>query len=215
MGALFMGSMLYAQNVFDYPLSVRNSENFYNICRDLSGRSLTKGAFVQTRTIRNQSRPLVSTGDFIVVSELGMVWITKTPAPSITTLGRDYMIQSVPGGTGTRIDARGNEIYINMADTISSLFTGNVHRLTSGFDIFFMEDTAFGKTWSLGLVPKERTFRNYAERIVLEGYYAENAAVIRSIIIYERSGNSLSYLFNDQSFPDVLEPNEQAYFSAP
>jgi hypothetical protein len=214
---LFWGTaQLWAQtSVFDFPLSAQNPENFNAICEQLAGRPYTKGAFEQTRTLKKQNRSLVSSGDFIVAANLGLVWITKAPVPSLTTLGRDYMIQSVPGGTSTRIDAKGNDIYVNMADTISSLFTGNAQKLKSGFDNYYTEtQSANGKIWTVGLVPKERNFRNYAQRIVLEGFNGVEGAVIRLIVIQEKSGDSLTYAFSEQSFPANLETHEQAYFPA-
>jgi hypothetical protein len=214
---IFWGTaQLWAQaSVFDYPLSAQNPENFNAICAQLAGRPYTKGVFEQTRTLKKQKRSLVSSGDFIVAADLGLVWITKSPVPSLTTLGRDYMIQSVPGGTSTRIDAKGNDIYINMADTISSLFTGNAQKIKSGFENYYTETQGTGgKTWTLGLVPKERTFRNYAQRIVLEGFNGAEGAVIQLIVIYERNGDSLSYAFSEQNFPAKLETHEQAYFPA-
>jgi hypothetical protein len=214
---LFCGTtQLWAQaSVFDFPLSRQNPENFNAICAQLSDRPYTKGVFEQTRTLKKQNRSLVSSGDFIVAADLGLVWITKAPVPSITTLGRDYMIQSVPGGTGSRIDAKGNEVYVNMADTISSLFTGNAQKLKSGFDNYYTEtQNAERKNWTLGLVPKEKTFRNFAQRIVLEGFNGTEGAVIRLIVIHEKSGDSLSYAFSEQSFPTSLETHEQAYFPA-
>jgi hypothetical protein len=202
-------------SVFDHPLSAQNLENFNAVCAQLSSRPFTKGVFEQTRALKRQNRSLVSSGDFVVAADLGVVWITKSPVPSITTLGKDYMIQSVPGGTGTKIDAKGNEVYLNMADAISSLFTGNAEKLKSNFDNYYIEtQSANGKVWTLGLVPRERAFRNYAGQIVLEGLISGQTAVIRSIAIHERNGDSLTYVFSDQSFPSRLEAHEQAYFSA-
>jgi hypothetical protein len=217
---LFIGMLLlvamysWAQtSVFDYPLSAQNLARFDTVCAHLARRPYTKGAFVQTRTLSRQNRSLVSSGDFIIAADLGVVWITKSPVPSITALGRDYMIQSVPGGTGTRIDATGNDIFISMADTISSLFTGNAQRLKSAFDNYYLEVlTAEGNVWIVGLVPKDRTFRNYAQRIVIEGLLREQGAVIRSIVIFESSGDSLTYAFSQQYFPTALEDRERAYF---
>jgi hypothetical protein len=213
---LLLGTYSWAQSsVFDHPLSGQTLVRFDAICAQLASRPYTKGVFVQTRTLRRQNRSLLSSGDFIIAADLGVVWLTKSPVPSITALGRDYMIQSVPGGTGTRIDAAGNDIFISMADTISSLFTGNAQRLKSGFDNYCMEaQTVSGTFWTVGLVPKDRTFRNYAQRIVIAGFYVERGAVIQTITIHERSGDSLAYAFSEQSFPVSLETNEQAYFRA-
>ncbi|MDR0289558.1 MAG: outer membrane lipoprotein carrier protein LolA [Treponema sp.] len=200
-------------SVFDHPLSAQNLANFDAICAQLSSRPYTKGVFEQTRTMRRQNRPLVSGGDFIVAADVGLVWITKFPAPSVTTLGRDYMIQSVPGGTETRIEANGNDMYVSMAETISSLFTGNAEKLKQNFDNFYMEvRAANGKTWTMGLIPKDRTFRNFIQQIVLEGADGAQGAVVRSIAISERNGNSLTYAFSGQSFPAALEAHEKVYF---
>jgi hypothetical protein len=214
---LFWGNaQLWAQtSVFDHPLSAQSPENFNAVCAQLAARPYTRGVFEQTRTLKKQNRSLVSSGDFIVAADLGLVWITKAPVPSITILGRDYMIQSVPGGTSSKIDAKGNDMYVNMADTISSLFTGNTQRLKSGFDNYYTEvQSGDRKTWTLGLVPKEKNFRNYAQRIVLEGFNGAEGAVIQLIVIYEKSGDSLTYAFSEQIFPASLEAHEQAYFPA-
>jgi hypothetical protein len=213
--SLFIGTVqLTAQNsVFDHPLSAQNVAGFDAICAQLSSRSFSKGVFEQTRIIRRQNRPLVSSGDFIIAADLGVVWITKLPAPSTTTFGRDYMIQSVPGGTETRNNANGNDMYISIADTVSSLYTGNAERLKSSFDNYYTETaTANGKNWTIGLIPRDRTFRNYAQQIVIEGFDGGQGALILSIAIHERSGGSLTYAFSGQSFPAVLEAHEKAYF---
>jgi hypothetical protein len=214
-GTFLLGAMYsWAQNsVFDYPLSAQNLARFDTVCAQLARRPYTKGVFVQTRALSRQNRSLVSSGDFIIAADLGVVWITKAPVPSITALGRDYMIQSVPGGTGTRIDAAGNDVFINMADTISSLFTGNAQRLKAAFDNYYTEVLSAGvRIWTVGLVPKDRAFRNYAQRIVIEGVASEQEAIIQSIVIYESTGDSLTYAFSGQIFPNALEDRERAYF---
>jgi hypothetical protein len=214
LGLFLLGTYTWAQNpVFDHPLSTQNLVRFDTVCAQLARRPYTKGIFVQTRTLSRQNRSLVSSGDFIVAADLGVVWITKSPVPSITALGRDYMIQSVPGGTGTRIDAAGNDIFISMADTISSLFTGNAQRLKTSFDNYYLEVLTAGvRVWTVGLVPKDRTFRSYAQRIVIEGVASEQEAIIQSIVIYESTGDSLTYAFSGQIFPNTLEDRERAYF---
>ena len=211
-GALF----LWAQNadVFNHPLSARNLQSYNTICEQLAGRPFTKGAFEQTKTIKQLNRSLTSKGDFIIAADLGLVWITKSPFPSVTALGKDYIVQSVPGGTESRIDAKGNETFTNMADILGSLFTGNAQMLGTRFDNFFTEtQSPSGMVWTLGLIPKEQAIRSYARQFILEGIEGERGALIRSLVIHEQSGDSVTYLFTEHSFPAELEIHEKAYFS--
>jgi hypothetical protein len=54
-----------------------------------------------------------------------MVWDTVSPFPSTMAVGRDFIIQTGLGGTKSKLDARGNETFISLADTISAIFSGN------------------------------------------------------------------------------------------
>ena len=214
---LFCGiTLLWAQgeDVFNYPLSNQNLQTYNAICAQLAGRPFTKGAFEQTRTMKSLNRSFVSNGDFIIAADIGLVWITKSPFPSVMALGKDYIIQSVPGGTGTRIDAKGNETFVNMAETLSSLFTGNAQMLRSKFDNYFMEtQSPQGKIWTLGLIPREQAVRTYARQFILQGAEGGNGVLIRSMVTHEQSGDSISYVFSGHSFPAELEAHEKAYFS--
>ncbi|GHV95877.1 hypothetical protein AGMMS50293_21970 [Spirochaetia bacterium] len=209
-------SNLYAQNpaVFDHPLSAETLPRYTALCAELSSHPVIKGSFEQTKTIRRLNRSLVSRGEFLIAAEHGMVWITSAPFPSTMAVGRDFIIQSVPGGSKTKLDAGGNETFLSLADTISAIFTGNVQRLREQFDNYFTESrTADGTVWTLGLAPRESAVRLFAERIILSGGAGGKSAAIRSITIYERGGDSVSYTLWDHRFPAALEADEQAYFS--
>jgi hypothetical protein len=213
---LFYTAAGWAQTgeVFNHPLSGTNDKGYRDVCGSLAGRSFIKGTFKQTRTVKSPGRQMVSTGDFIIAADLGIVWITKTPAPSTTTMGRDFIIQSVQGKKKSVMDVRGNDTYINMADTMKSLFTGNAQMLTNKFDNYFLESqTSSGKSWILGLVPREKAFGEFAQWIVLEGSDKGSGQVIDSMILYDRDGGSLAYLLSHHTFPADLEPDEKAFFS--
>ncbi|MDR2952034.1 MAG: hypothetical protein LBU82_02195, partial [Treponema sp.] len=110
---------LWAQNPKDDP---KLMEVFITTCSRLAEHPFIKGAFEQERTINRQSRPVKSSGVFIIASELGMVWDTVKPFPSTLTLGKDYLIQSRPGRKKTVLSARENETFIRMADVLSAVF---------------------------------------------------------------------------------------------
>jgi len=202
-------------DVFAHPLSAQTIQRYNAICGQLAARPYTKGAFEQTRTIQRLNRSLVSKGDFIIASETGLAWITKTPFPSVTILGKDYVIQSAVGGTESRVNAQGNETFTAMAQTLGSLFTGNAQVLQAKFDNYFIETQGQGATaWTVGLIPKEQAIRSYARQFILEGTEGPQGALIRSLVIHEQSGDSVAYVFSQHSFPAELEANEKAYFSA-
>jgi hypothetical protein len=212
--AALPGPRAQSPGVFDHPLSAKTLPRYTALCAELAGRPYIQGAFEQTKTIPRLGRSLVSKGNFIIAAELGMVWETRSPFPSTMAVGRDFIIQSVPGGTKSKIDARGNETFLSLADTISAIFTGNAQRLREQFDNYFLEAPA-GTLWTLGLVPREKTVRVFAERIILSGDTggAGKPALIRSIIIHEQNGGSVSYTLSDHRFPAALKADEKALFS--
>ena len=201
-------------SVFDYPLSASALPSYNAICGQLAGRPYTKGSYEETRTQIKPKRSITARGDFIIAADMGMVWITKYPAPSVTTMGKDFLVRTVPGKKSTRIEAKGNETYISMADTISSVFTGNSGKLNEMFTVYFREiQSQNGTKWTLGLMPKDKVFAEIAERIILEGTSGAMGAVITSVVFREKNGNSVTYAFSEHSFPKELNAQETAYFS--
>jgi hypothetical protein len=203
--------------IFGHPLSGTTRSRFDSICADLSKNPVIKGGFEQTRTINRLNRSLVSQGDFIIAAELGMVWDTKSPFPSTMTVGRDYIFQSTPSGARTRLDARGNETFLHLAETISAIFTGNSRLLLENFENYFTET---GNTWTIGLIPVEKSIRTFAAQIVLSGESGRNSGggiqpvVIRTITLYEQNGDVIIYKLSNHSYPGALSAHERALFAA-
>ncbi|MDR2096825.1 MAG: outer membrane lipoprotein carrier protein LolA [Treponema sp.] len=205
------GLPLYAQTdaVFRSPLGAENRARFNEICAALSGYPVIKGTFEQTKTLSRLNRSLVSRGNFIIARDLGMVWETLKPFPSTLSAGRDYLLQSTPSGVKTRLDAKGNETFLRFADTISAVFSGNSQKLQDNFEVYF---TATAKGWILGLIPSERAIRSFAERIILSGDALRDGTVIRTVLLYEKNGDSIYYALSDHRFPDSLSLHERSLF---
>ncbi|GHV28176.1 hypothetical protein AGMMS4952_11210 [Spirochaetia bacterium] len=212
---LLFGGLVYAQapagseEVFAFPLGESNRIRFNELCAALSGYPFVRGSFVQTKTISRLNRSLVSQGNFIIAADMGMVWETLTPFPSTLAAGRDYLVQSTPSGTKTRLGARGNETFLRFSDTISAVFSGNAQKLLDNFTVCFTES---GDVWTMGLVPSEKAIRSFAARIIMSGEASPGHALIRTVILYEQNGDSIRYTLSGHSFPDSLSVNERKLF---
>lgn len=202
----FLGGNLRAQtpDVFRFPLSAENLPRYTAICDTLAGHPVVKGSFVQKKTLRSLNRSLLSGGFFIIDAELGIVWDTRSPFPSTMAVGRDYLIQSVPGGAKTKLNAAGNETFLRFSDTISAVFSGNAQKLLDNFENYFTESRG---SWTLGLIPSEGTIRSFAARIIMSG-----DSVIRNITLYEQNGDTIQYELSDHVFPEDLGSDERALF---
>lgn len=204
----FLTSLTYAQEetVFRHRLNPQTENAFMETCARLSGYPYVRGSFELEKTIAGIRRSLVSSGNFLIAAQLGMVWDTVRPLPSTLTLGRDFIIQSRGGGRRTVIPAHENETFLRMADITSAMFTGNAQGLLDNFDIYYLID---GDSWEMGLVPLDRTVNSFAARIIMKG-----DTVIRTIQIMERNGDSTRYTLSNHSFGE-LTSNEQALFAYP
>ena len=196
-----------AQDVFRYPLGPQTEEAFRTTCSHIAQHKFVKGNFEQEKTISRTKRSLKSSGNFIIVVGLGMVWDTVKPLPSTLTLGRDFMIQSRPGGQKTMLSAQGNETFLRMAEVISAVFSGNAQGLLDNFAIYYSGGTA---AWELGLSTLDKTINAFAEKIIMKGDTA-----IRSIQIYEQNGDSIQYILSNHRYPPELDAHEKSLFSYP
>jgi hypothetical protein len=194
--------------VFQHPLSAETLPRYTAVCAVLGSRPYTKGSFEQTKTIGRLNRSLISRGKFIIAAELGMVWDTQSPFPSLMAVGRDFIVQSLPGGGKTKIDAAGNETFVSLASALNAIFTGNAAALEEQFDRFFVGEKPPGTLWTIGLRPREKAVRLFAEEITLSG-----DGLLRSIVIYERDGGSTAYALSNHLFPPELESGELSLFS--
>jgi len=194
------------EEIFSHPLDPQTMNAFKTTCSRLAEHPVVRGSFEQEKTVSRPNRTIKSSGKFIVAAGLGMVWDTVKPFPSTLTLGKDYMIQSRPGGKKTVLNAQGNETFLRMAEVISAIFSGNSQGLLDNFDVYYVGAT----TWELGLKSKNTAIGAFAEKIILKG-----DTVIRFIIIYDQNGGAVQYILSNHSYPAELDVNEKAFFSFP
>ena len=194
-------------DVFNHPLRAQTEGAFSATCLRLAEHPFIRGNFEQEKSLSRLNRSLKSSGNYIIAAEQGMVWDTVSPFPSTLVLGRDFLIQSRPGGQKNVLSAQGNETFLRLADAISTVFSGNAQGLMDNFRVHYFGSAA---SWELGLIPLDKAVNSFAQRIVMKG-----GEVIRSIEIEEQNGDSIKYIMSNHNFPTELNDNEQALFALP
>jgi hypothetical protein len=201
-----------ADDIFRHPLEIQALDAFKALCSQFAEHPFVRGNFEQEKTLTRLNRSLKSSGNFIIAAGLGMVWDTVKPFPSTLTLGKDYLIQSRPTGQKTVLSAQGNETFLRMAEVISAVFSGNSQGLLDNFEVYYSGNasgSAAGKAavWEIGLIPRNIAIGSFAEKIIMKGDTA-----VRSILIYEQSGDTVQYILSHHSYPAELDNNEKAFF---
>jgi hypothetical protein len=199
------------EEIFRHPLGPETMDAFKTTCSRLAAHPVVRGNFEQEKTLSRLNRSLKSSGNFIIAAGLGMVWDTVKPFASTLALGKNYMIQSRPGGQRTVLNAQGNETFLRMAEVINAVFSGNSQGLMDNFNIYYSPRVAAAdSSWELGLSPRDTSIGAFAEKIVMKGDTA-----IKSIFIYEQNGDTVQYLLSNHNYPAELNVNEKALFALP
>ena len=192
-------------------LQAQSSLSLESVCASLAARPNTTGDFIQIKTINANGRQLKSSGKFII-STIGIMWKTEKPFPSSLILTKDSMIQIAANGNKSVMDGKDNQIFANISDTLTSVFSGNSNQLKKNFECNFSGEEKGG--WTLELKPKDSTIASVMERLVLSGALENGAAVLGKLEMAETSGNKIIYEFTNQKYPEELSANEKQNFIA-
>ncbi|MCL2804575.1 MAG: outer membrane lipoprotein carrier protein LolA [Treponema sp.] len=204
----FVLNSIWAQeDVFRHPLSQQTMAAFNATCTNLAEKPIVKGNFVQEKYLNRLDRSLISSGNYIIAAEQGMVWETLKPFPSTMIMGKDFIMQSRPDGRKSVLSAQGNESFTQMADILSSVFSGRGQGLLENFEVYFSGSVS---NWNMGLLPRSSVFASFAAKITMSGDSA-----IRSIRIFEQNGDVITYTLSNLSHPTRLNNHEEAFFTLP
>ena len=195
------------EDVFNYPLVPQTMNTFNAACANLAEKPIVKGNFVQEKYLSRFDRSLMSSGNFLIAAGQGMVWETLQPFPSTMILGNDFIAQSRPGGQSSVLSAQGNETFVQLADVISAVFSGQSQGLLDSFEVFFLGSVY---NWNIGLLPRDSIIASFAMKITISGDSA-----IRFIRIFEQNGDTITYTLTNHNYPAGLNDHEKAYFSIP
>lgn len=171
----------------------------------LAQPDVLRGQFQQSKQIQGFSKPLQSSGDFIVAREQGVLWRTLKPFPGVLKLTRDEIVATQGDAVSFRLSAD-NEPSVRIINGLMfALLNGDVAALDRQFTIRG-EATAGG--WKLALTPKQAAFAKLIRSIELQGNQH-----VREIAIAEANGDHTRIVFSEQgSEPAALSADEQQRF---
>ena len=186
------------------------SESLESICASLASKKNTTGDFIQTKTIQTNNRKLKSNGQYIICQQ-GILWKTLKPVPVSLILTEDTMIQIAPNGNKSVMSGKDNDVFSNISEVLSSVFSGNVDALKKNFNCKF--EMKGSSEWTLELEPKDSTIAAVMKSLVLSGIISEaNGAEMKSLLMTEASDNTITYEFTNQKYPKELSADEKQNF---
>ena len=179
-----------------------------NVCASLSAHPNTRGDFTQIKTLLANGRQLKSTGKYIICPE-GILWRTEKPVPSSLILTKEVMVQISANGNKSVMNGKDNQIFANISETLSSVFSGDVDTLKKNFICSFKEVQK--SNWSISLTPKDSTIAAVMKTLVLSGTAGDETEMTK-LEMTEASGNTITYEFSNQKYPEELSADEKQNF---
>ena len=145
-----------------------------SVCRSLTEHPVTAGTFVMQRRIASLPRDLRSSGSFVICSE-GIAWNTSSPIRTLLAVTGDKIIQRLPDGSTNVMDGTGNQTFKSIAATLSALFSGDRAALEENFQVSF---SSAGSSWTMTLLPKDRSVASVMTTIIMEGTQGAPAGTV-------------------------------------
>jgi hypothetical protein len=120
------------------------------------------------------------------------------------------LIQIKSDGTKTVTDASSNEVFKSVAQTLSSIFSGKRESLEECFNVTSFD--ADSSSWTMKLIPKDRTIAAALNLIELGGNIKTKKASLDSIKIFQSQTDITTYSLINQQYRQELTDGEKALF---
>ena len=188
-----------------------NAQSLETVCDSLAAKPVNTGDFLQTKTLQTTGRKLKSSGKYIICPE-GILWHTQKPVETSLILTKEKMVQIAANGNKSVMNGKDNQVFANISETLSSVFSGDVKALKKNFNCRLI--TEKNGEWSIELTPKDSTIASVMKLLVLSGIWSKaNEAEMTSLVMTEASENTISYEFTNQKYPEELTADEKQNFA--
>lgn len=170
---------------------------------------VVRAHFEQTRTIKDLSQPLRSSGELLIARDNGLLWDQKAPFPMTLLLDDKRMVQTINGQPPQTITADNNPQMFQFNHLLRALFQADRKVLEENFRIDF-KDLGNGR-WSLVLTPTTTPLDKIFASMDLGG-----ATYLESIVLNDKQGDRTDItLSRHQLTPASLTDDERQRFAAP
>ncbi len=171
----------------------------------LAQPAVLRGRFEQTKQVAGFSRPLRSSGDFLVARDHGVLWHTREPFAGELKLTREAIVATKDGETAFRLSADEEPTVRVINGLMFSLLNGEVARLAEHFTV---DGQAGDAGWELALKPRQPGLAK-----LLSGVNLQGDRHVRRIVLDEANGDRTEIVFSDQrDTPPALTADEAARF---
>lgn len=171
----------------------------------LTAHQLVRGQYTQAKKMQMFKLPLLSSGDFVLEQQQGLLWRQNKPFKISLTLSKYRLSQQFVDQPADIIQASDNPMVFYFSHLFLSLFKGDIEGLTEQFVIKLQSGE---EQWSLFLTPKNAPLNNIFKQITISG-----SSYINQLLLTELNGDSSEILFFNQSnMPTRLSKGEQSAF---
>ncbi len=174
------------------------------IAQRLTQPEVLRGEFTQRKSVAGFSKPLQSTGRFLVARKYGVLWQTQRPFAGELRLTRNQILASHNGVETFRLDAEREPAISAINGLMFSLLNGDISALAEHFSITGDVD---GARWQLVLDPRQPTLAKIMQQVQLRGDQH-----VQKIIISEANGDHTEIEFRNQLVDTSLTAAEVASF---
>ncbi|MDB5857880.1 MAG: lipoprotein carrier protein LolA [Ramlibacter sp.] len=172
----------------------------------LTSEPVVRGTFEQRKTVKGFRNPLLSTGEFVVSRQRGVLWRTLEPFASTLVVTRDRVLaRGADGSVARRLSASEEPAVRAISETLFGVMAADLTALAQRFQI---EGELVGREgWRLQLLPRDAALARWVQRVELEG-----ERFLRGVRLQEGSGDQTQIRMARHSTSATLSADEEARF---
>ena len=176
-----------------------------SVAERLSQPEVLRGHFSQTRHIPLLSRPLESSGQFIL-SDMGLYWRQESPFVATLMADGERLVQRVANGPAAGVDSVEHAMVLPFSKIFLSLFRGDEDALAEHFSVAFETSD---RGWEIHLTPTSYPLSEAIDGIILRG-----REHIDQLDVLGRSSDEMIITFHDlETRPEYLTEHEMALYA--
>jgi hypothetical protein len=171
--------------------------------QQLGDAQAIRGRFVFKRYLPDIPKPLESSGEYVVLKDVGIDWHTLQPFDSEVIVAKDGVTQ-IDDGAAHRLGNADQSAMHGAIRMLSALLMLDVDALASTFDLFGSE--ADGR-WSVGLKPRAKDVSTIVRDATISG-----ASQVETVELHDANGDRTAIEFRDVTYDAASTPADRARF---